>query len=351
MINRKCWTAAICLGLMTLLGGHRLSAAAPEKKQSDDAKAKMEAEGWKEISKGVFERQLGPNKVEHLGFGPEGLSWTIGKLNRQLSHLREEYEKYPSEKLATIIDDLALTMAKSRLELRRMMMEEPSSRTVEGLSSITGAVTGGSCSSICYSATADAYEQTTVQGVGAVANASFNSSCGHSGETYAYAFARATLNGTTTTITQQDPDSGTSITSSASAVVNGGNAPGIPCYSEASSYAQSSALGISYSTSDSNSECDAPVCSVTINGTSYEYFYQPGCRTRTWTATLNGCSNPTYQWKINGTVVGTGSTYSRSICPSTASFNLQLTVNGVTDDHWVEVVYEYCECCSGQICP
>jgi hypothetical protein len=168
MIDRKCWIVAICLGLMTLLGGHRLSAAGPVKKQSDDAKAKMEAEGWKQISEGVFERQLGPNKVEHLGFGPEGLSWTIGKLNRQLNYLREEQEKYPSEKLAKIIDDLTLTMAKSRLELRKMM-EEPSSRTMEGLSSITGAVTGGSCSSICYSATADAYQQTTTQGVGAVA--------------------------------------------------------------------------------------------------------------------------------------------------------------------------------------
>ena len=36
MIRRKCWTAAIFLGVTILLGGDGLSAAEPVKKQSDD---------------------------------------------------------------------------------------------------------------------------------------------------------------------------------------------------------------------------------------------------------------------------------------------------------------------------
>ncbi|HYH44631.1 MAG TPA: hypothetical protein VEG34_03035, partial [Thermoanaerobaculia bacterium] len=60
---------------------------------------------------------------------------------------------------------------------------------------------------------------------------------------------------TTTILINSDPRSGTSVTSQAAAFVNGASVPGIPCYSEASADVQSSALGISYSTSDTNSDC------------------------------------------------------------------------------------------------
>jgi hypothetical protein len=350
MRSGKYWTSVICLSLMTVMGGSRLWAAtSQERQQADELKAKMKAEGWQEISEGVFERQLGANKVEHLGYGREGLSWTIGELNRQLESLRKENETYPSEKLAKIIDDLTYKSAKARHELWRMEQGP-----AKGLSSVTAAVAGASCSSICYSATADAYALTSPpQGVGAIADATFNSTCGYSGDTYAYAYSRATLSGTTTTVSQSDPHTGTSVSSHAAATVYGGSVTGIPCYSEASSYAQSSALGISYSTSDTNSSCPAPpACTVTINGTTFEYFTGPGCRSRTFTATVSGCTATSYQWKIGSTVVGTGSTYTKSICPGTASFTLQLTINGTTSDtHDVEVFYEPCECCGGGICP
>jgi hypothetical protein len=334
---------------MLLSGGSRLAAATiPERQQADENQAKMKTEGWKQISEGVFERQLGPNKVEHLGYGREGLAWTIGDMNQRIERLRKENEAYPSEKLTKTIDELTFQSAKARHELWRM---EKSS--AKGLSSITAAVTGASCSSICYSATADAYPLTATQGVGAVADATFNSTCGYSGDTYAYAYARATLGGTTTTITQSDPHTGTSVTSHAAGTVNGGSVTGTPCYSEASASATSTALGISYSTSDTNSSCPAPSCSVAISGTSYEYFSGPGCRSRTWTAVVSGgCTATSYQWKIGTTVVGTGSTYTKSICPATASFTLLLTVNGtMTDSHSVVVDYEPCECCGGGICP
>ena len=133
--------------------------------------------------------------------------------------------------------------------------------------------------------------------------------------------------------------------------MNGGSVSGIPCYSEASSSAVSSALGISYSTSDTNSSCTTPPCSVTITGTSYEFFTNYSCRSRTWTANVSNCTPTSYQWKYNGSVVGSGSTYTRNVCGYDGSFVLDVTVNGsATDSHYVTV--DMCECgpCNGQIC-
>ncbi len=345
-MNRKHWTVAVCLGLATLLGGDRLAAADAD--PMDKLKAKMKKAGWTEVAEGVFERQLGPDKVERIGYGREGLSWNVGELDRRLESLRQEQELYPSEKLARIIENLSLHLDKAKLDLRGFDVEAE-----KGLSNAVEAVTGGSCSNICYSATADAYPLTASQGVAAVANAAFNSTCGYSGATTAYAYSRATLVTTTTTVTQSDPDSGTSITSSATATSNGGSVAGIPCYSEASASASSSALGIAYSTSDTNSLCPPVVCnSATITGTSYEFFSFNNCRSRTWSVTLNaGCTGTSYQWKYNGTVVGTGATYTRSICALNPSFTLDVTVNGsLTDSHAVTVDYQPEPMCGGVPC-
>lgn len=349
MTNRNRWTATLCLGLLTLLGGSRLWAAEPKKQQADEVKARMTAEGWTEVVEGVFERRLGPNKVEHLGYGRTGLAWTIGEQTRRLENLMREYESYPSEDLDKAIHTLSVSIARMKSQLRTMP---------EGMSSLTANVTGPSCSSICYKATADAYYLTNVQGVAAVADSSFSSTCGYSGDTTAYAYARATLNGTTTTVTQNDPHSGTSSTSHAEASVNGGSVSGIPCYSEASASATSTALGISYSTSDTNSSCPAPpaVCTgVSISGTSYESFFNAVCRSRTWTANLTGCSSATYQWYKNGVAISgaTASTYTQNVCYSTPSFNLRVLVNGTlwSPIHYVTVEYEPYTGCGGTPCP
>lgn len=103
MSNKKRWIAVLGLGFLTLAGAHRLSAADTERQQWAEIKSKLKAEGWSAISEGVFERQLGPGKVEHLGYGREGLAWTIGDLRRQLDRLMEIYQLYPSEDLAEAI--------------------------------------------------------------------------------------------------------------------------------------------------------------------------------------------------------------------------------------------------------
>jgi hypothetical protein len=320
-------------------------AADPESRQWAEVKAKMKAEGWSQIGDGVFERRLGTGKVEHLGYGKEGLAWTIGELRRQLGSLKQQYQSQPSEELGKIIDELSVKISSAEHELRA---------APKGMSRLTAALAGASCSNICYSATADAYPLTSTQGVAAVADAKFNSSCGYSGDAYAYAYAVATLSGTTTTISQSDPHTGTNVTSHAAASVNGGSITGTPCASSASSYAQSSTLGISYTTSATNSLCPAsppPPMSVAISGTYYEYFSGPGgCRSRTWTATVsNGASPFSYVWKKNGTVVGTNSsTYTQTICPIAGGFTLDVTATGsnsvsaAAPQYYVTVEYDSC---------
>jgi hypothetical protein len=297
--KRKIWTAALCLGLLSLLGGGRLSAA--DKTLSPEAlelKAKMKAEGWKEISTGVYERQRGPNKVEHLGYGREGFAWTVRDLSRQRDELLKEYQAYPSEDLHKTLDELSVKIADTERELRN----------TKSLSSYSANATG--CS-ICYGATADAYplSGSSGQGVGAMADANFSSSCGNSGDTYAYAYARATLSGTTNTITVSDPHTGSAVTSHAAATVNGTS----NCLSTANSYAQSTALGISYSTSSSNSTCPAPPPTVTVSSTTPVSISGTSCQTITWTSSVSGGTSPfSYAWAIDGVATGTSSSTSVS---------------------------------------
>lgn len=323
-MRRNRWTAALCLGLL-LSGGHRLRADEPERQQGAELKTRMEAEGWTEIARGVFERRRGVTKVEHLGFGREGLAWHLGKLTRQLEGMMREHESYPSEDLADAIDSLSGLIARSKTELRTVP---------EGLSSATAALSGGSCSDICYSATADAYYRFDVQGVAAVADARFNSACGYSGDTYAYAYARATKNGTTTTVEQEDPHTGTSVTSHATASVAGQSTPGVPCYSTANSYAQSFTLGISYSTSDTNTLCPVPLSVAFSAGPSIVPFTTATCANQYWGAIASGGVPPyTYKWYLNNIEVDSDASYSKSVCYNHEDFTLKIVAtdsNGAT---------------------
>ncbi|HYU35698.1 MAG TPA: hypothetical protein VEW48_26375 [Thermoanaerobaculia bacterium] len=102
---------------------------------------------------------------------------------------------------------------------------------------------------------------------------------------------------------------------------------------------------------------------VAITGPVLASFITATCATKTWSSTLSNCTTPvTYQWKYNGTNVGTSSSsYSRSVCYNHASFTLSLTgtcSNGsASDTHSVTVSYDPdpcgidCNCGPGQFCP
>jgi hypothetical protein len=321
MKMKKIWTAALCLGLLAALGGQRLAAADwTQTTTEQELKAKLASQGWKEISTGVYERQRTPEKFEHLGYGREGLIWTIGDLTRQHDSLLATYQRYPSEELHKVIDELAVKIAAAKRELRN----------TKSFAEYLDAYSTG-CS-ICYGATADASALSgSSQGVSAVADANFSSSCGYSGDTYAYAYAQATLAGTTTTHTQSDPHSGTSVTSHASASVNGTS----NCSSNANSYAQSTALGISYSTSTSHTGCPPPP--PTITGPATASITGTSCQTLTWSATTNGGVSPfSYAWTIDGTAAGTSSStsVSKTYCGNgtnhSQTVNVALTVTDST---------------------
>lgn len=336
---KKLWTAIFCL--ICILGVRNLSAAGGERESWKEIKAKLKAEGWTQVSDKVFERQVTETKVERLAYGREGLVLTIGEMKGRLKSLQEEYQFHPSEDLAKVIESLTTRIESAREELRA---------PADGIASMSEASVTG-CSR-CYSGTTDAYPLTSSQGVGAVADAKFSSDCGNTGNTYAYAYARATLNGTTTTKTQEDPRSGSNAVSHAAASVNGS----ADCFSEAYASTQSSALGISYSTSDVNYSCPATVTplGVTISGTNYEYFAGTGCRSRTWTAGVSGGTSPyTYQWYYNGSAVGTGSTYTRSVCASNLGFQLKVVVTdslGATAQDLHDVTVESEPMCGQYAC-
>jgi hypothetical protein len=339
MTKSKFWTAALCLGVSTFLGGQRLWAAEPEKAQLEELKVKMEAEGWTPIALGVFERQR-DTRVEHLAYGREGLAWTVGELNRRLKRLTREYESYPSEELADTIDNLTIKIA----SLRREMQSLP-----EGIASVTEAVTGPSCSNICYSATADAYPLTSSQGTGAMAEAKFNSACGYVGSAYASAYARATnASGTQTIHGIEDPVPGTRAASTSATSHAETTAPGsTDCYSEAYASVDSTALGISYSTSDVNYNCPPTPVAVTIGGPTSTTIDGTACQTVTWTTSVTGGTTPyTYAWTLNGAAAGSGSSLSKQYCGnntnSTSTQNLGVTVNGTASDtHTTTINYTY----------
>lgn len=332
------WVFVVCVGAAIALAPPARGAVKSKQQQSQSwaaVKAAKTAEGWIEVAPQVLERRLG-TRVEHLGYGQQGLAWSLGELQQRLEFLKGEQENYPSADLDRTIAELTDMLARTR----QTLLTRPDSNAAATSAS------GPSCTSICYSASGDAWPLTATQGVGAVASASFNSACGFSGDTYAYAYARATLGATTTVVAQTDgPKSGNPVSSYASASVNGGSVTGVPCYSESSAYAQSSALGIYYSQYDSNSSCP-PVSNptVTISGTTWESFTTFTCRSRTWTSTVSGGTGPySYQWLRGTTVVGTASSYTGNVCAvDDPGFTLTLNVSDSagrigTDTHNVGV--------------
>jgi len=319
------------------------STFAQEEQEGMDPLAKMVEDGWKPVAPGVLQRSFEDNKVETFAVGPEGLRFVIKQLQGRLASLRKDFQVHPSAELRQAIASYRKQIARFQKELRTAKAE-----------SLESALEKAGCS-VSYSSYANAGPLSNVAGVTANSSANFNTTCGYSAEVWAEARAQASKNGVFDDFLQQDgPRYGGVISASATATIQGTT----NCQSSSYSYARYSAANIFLTFSASNSNCPAVTTppAVTISGTTYETFSTVGCRTKTWTATASGGTSPyTFQWYYNGTAVGTGSSYSRSVCRSNSpGFDLSVTATDsmgktASDTHhvYVEIYYEEPMC--GQV--
>lgn len=335
---RKLVFVSLVLCLM-IFGGTSLAFAGQADREAPGANLleKMNREGWRPVAEGVLQRTRGgDDKVESFAYGKAGFEWLEQELLRQYEKMKEEYAAYPSRKLARQIER----------QKREILRIQKALRNNEVPSSQEKAIVNG-CD-VTYGAHADAYYLTNVQGVGASADAYFSANCGAPGHTEAFIYVRATLNGTTSTHSINDPSDsyyGEYVSSNASWTLQGGP----DCYSQASSSVTSVQLGISYSVFDENYLCPPPPLKVTITGPLSASITGYNCKSLLWSASaMGGVPGYSYAWYRNGSYVGSGSSYSEYLCGSnitwTEYINLSVTVTDsvsaqASDPHSTTVYY------------
>jgi hypothetical protein len=281
-----------CVSLLTFVLPGRTQAD-----RDSDPLVKLEKAGWKIVQDGVLQRQAKPHATETFVFGVEGFTWKLQELSRQMEVLRRELKANPTPELRRAIASHRRAIASTRKAIQR-------ARTAEARGE---AIRPKTCT-INFTYTADASYKTDREGTWAEANADFTSpsECGFSGEVYAYAFAKTTVNGAPSTATVTDgPRSGATVNASADANRNGGE----PCESYAFASVTSNDLNpTSYSVSQENFLCSelilesgggggrvCPVCTVYADGsqcceTCSCYTMGVQC-TETYCPQPQGCTN------------------------------------------------------------
>lgn len=213
-----------------------------------DPIVKLEKAGWKIVQDGVLQRQTHPGEIETFVFGVEGFTWKLRDLGGQLAFLQREFKASPTPELRRAIASHRRAIASTLETLERARAAEARGETITPKIDCT----------ISFRHKANATYRTDVQGTKADASATFgvDSSCGISGEVYAYAFAKTTVSGAPSTMTVTDgPRSGTTVSASASADRIGGPA----CESYAFASVTSNAMNPSSSSvQKSNELCPAP---------------------------------------------------------------------------------------------
>lgn len=293
-------SAVLCLSLL-LFGSHAGVAAQEGGPPEPKWLQQMHAKGWRKVQEGVLQRDTGGGRFETFSYGAEGLRWVVQGYERQLRFFEGRYSEWPTPELAKAIDQL-------RGEIDRVNGEISVAPPAESFDGETLAA----CTVFEQSMQASAGPQETPQGVKAEASASFRSDC-FVADTYAVAHAEATdASGTHNIFTQEDPESGSSISSHASASMAGVT----NCYS----WAQAS---VSYEGSVyltpliENYSCPVDIEAV-INGpasVTTDYYTNP-CADATWTASATGGNGGyTYKWYVDGVLrSSTDSTLTEQFC-------------------------------------
>jgi hypothetical protein len=278
----------------------------------DDLAARLKAQGWHEVSKGVLERRSDGKAVETLAFGPVGMKRALADARSRHAALLQDYRTRPSADLARALSHLKSQIA----ELAKI------SRAPGAASAMPSVMSG--CN-VWFGADAQAYPLGYTQGVGASGSAYFYNDCGASGSVYAYASGSTNVFSDTHT---NYPPAGSNVAASAAISVGGGPACASVGYGSVTS---SSFGGISYAAYQSNNTCPAPPLSASISGPSILTIFGYDCDSATWYANVSGGTPPYYySWTVNGGGAGNGSSASETFCGSNTggseSVGVSLTV-------------------------
>ena len=306
MTKKTFISLALCLALF---GATSQVFAQTDPKSNDDALAQLQREGWRIVKDGVLQRELVPGEVESFVFGVPGFIWKVQDMQRQLRKLQAELKANPTPELRKAIANHRKAIVNSQRALALARASEDGGEEID-LSKV-------SCT-INFSYDASAGKKTDVQGIWSSSSASFGANCGgFSGQAYAYAFAKAWVNGAETTQTVTDgPRSGANVSATAYASRNGG----APCESYSFGEMVSYSLNpSSYSKSATHSDCSLPPppleVSVSSDWGSTIYLVDGDCAYVTWTVSISG-GTPGYSSSmyLNGYHVGNGTSYSDWIC-------------------------------------
>lgn len=313
---------SLCLFMMII--GSSASSAQEVQPLDPEWLMQMYEEGWHKVQEGVLQRDTGGARLETFGYGEEGLQWLMQGYERQLTRLEEEYDASPSGDLAELISQI-------RERIDRLDGDLGAAASAESFDGNTP----DACS-LSFDATAFAGPQQSAQGVTATASAIWVSNCGFVGNTFAYAYAHAIDGTVETTVTRNDPQTGTSIQSNVSASANGAAS----CHAEAQAEVQAPGLNIFYQTPlEQSFDCRA-VLQASITGPTAVTtdHYTSECADVTWTASVaGGTPGYSYSWYIGAdtTVQSTSSTLTRNYCGTNGPVAVKVIVRdsgGQTDD-------------------
>jgi len=327
----KALFAAFVFCCATMGASHQASAASG----NQDLLEQMQREGWTVVAPGVLQRDLAHGKVETLGFGADGLRFRIQQDAEFLSFLRQEYANHPAPNVRK-----AIRSVKEEIERFTKALETAKSiDEVEGLASMSEKASGGIDCTIKYGAHVNAFPLGgSSQGVGASADAYFNSNCGQTGEVTAFSYSTAMgADNVVRTATHNDPLSGYRSGSNVTATTSDSVVGVSNCYSTARATMTSYDLGVTYDQSVENRSCPAtvtpPSVSVSSNSANPLYIYEYDCATITWTATGSYGSTPySYAWYSGSTYLGAGATYSKTFCGNNVSSTQTYTITANLTD-------------------
>ena len=356
MTKKLFLSLVLCMSLLGTASPTLAQVDQVDQKAGEDTLAQLQREGWKIVKDGVLQRELVPGEVESFVFGVPGFVWKIQDMQRQLRKLQAELRANPTPELRKAIANHRKAIKNSQRALALARASEESGEEVD-LSKV-------SCT-INFSYDATAGKKTDVQGIWSSASASFGANCGgFSGQAYAYAFAKATVNGAETTETVTDgPRSGANVSATAYASRNGG----APCESYSFGEMVSYSLNpSSYSKSASHSGCSLPPptlqVSVSSNWGSTISLQNGDCAYVTWTVNISG-GTPGYSSSmyLDGYFVGNGTSYSDWICGQYSNSTHWVTFEAhVTDSSsptqskqasHTTTVYNSNNSCTGRFCP